>query len=111
MSPKGYRGTFAVLGPGTVAYLDLTGSGAETIAHIRQNGHITIMFCSFGDHPKILRLYGMGRVVLPAEAEFAALRQAFLVAGRRRRVTSAIAARSSSSNSTGSAIRAATRCR
>jgi Pyridoxamine 5'-phosphate oxidase len=77
VSPKGYRGTFAVLGAGTVAYLDLTGSGAETIAHIRQNGHTTIMFCSFGDHPKILRLYGMGRVVLPTEAEFAALLKHF----------------------------------
>jgi hypothetical protein len=46
ISPKGYRGTFAVLGPRRVAYLDLTGSGAETIAYVRQNGRITIMFCS-----------------------------------------------------------------
>jgi Pyridoxamine 5'-phosphate oxidase len=45
LSPKGYADTFAVLGPRTVAYLDLTGSGAETIAHLRQNGQITIMFC------------------------------------------------------------------
>jgi hypothetical protein len=45
VSPKGYRDTFAVLDPLTVAYLDLTGSGAETIAHLRQNGRITIMFC------------------------------------------------------------------
>ncbi|HKB31447.1 MAG TPA: pyridoxamine 5'-phosphate oxidase family protein [Streptosporangiaceae bacterium] len=70
VSPKGCRGTFAVLGPRTVAYLDLTGSGAETIAHIRQNGRITIMFCSFGDRPMILRLYGTGRVVLPGEQEW-----------------------------------------
>ena len=49
-----------------MAYLDLTGSGAETIAHLRQNGRITIMFCSFTETPKILRLYGTGRVVLPA---------------------------------------------
>ncbi|HTA00780.1 MAG TPA: pyridoxamine 5'-phosphate oxidase family protein, partial [Streptosporangiaceae bacterium] len=47
VSPKGLQDTFAVLGPRTVAYLDLTGSGAETIAHLRQNGQITIMFCSF----------------------------------------------------------------
>jgi hypothetical protein len=67
VSPKGYRGTFAVLGPTAVAYLDLTGSGAETIAHVRQNGRITIMFCSFGDRPMILRLYGMGSVVLPGD--------------------------------------------
>jgi hypothetical protein len=65
VSPKGYRDTFAILGPNRVAYLDLTGSGAETIAHLRQNSQITIMFCSFDRQPKILRLYGTGQVVLP----------------------------------------------
>jgi hypothetical protein len=65
VSPKGYRDTFAVLDPRTVAYVDLTGSGAETVAHLRQNGRITIMFCSFGKQAKILRIYGRGRVVLP----------------------------------------------
>jgi hypothetical protein len=65
VSPKGYRDTFAVLGPHTVAYVDLTGSGAETIAHLRQNGRITIMFCSFGKQAKIVRIYGRGRAVLP----------------------------------------------
>jgi hypothetical protein len=65
VSPKGYRDTFAVLDPRTVAYVDLTGSGAETIAHLRQNGRITIMFCSFGRQAKILRIYGRGRVVQP----------------------------------------------
>ena len=65
VSPKGYRDTFAILGPLQVAYLDLTGSGAETIAHLRQNGQITIMFCSFEREPKILRLYGTGRIVVP----------------------------------------------
>jgi hypothetical protein len=73
VSPKGYRDTFAVLDPVTVAYLDLTGSGAETIAHLRQNGKITIMFCSFGRQPKILRLYGTGRTVLPANPDWPAL--------------------------------------
>ena len=58
VSPKGYRDTFAILGPRQVAYLDLTGSGAETIAHVRQNGQITIMFCSFDHETKIVRLYG-----------------------------------------------------
>jgi Pyridoxamine 5'-phosphate oxidase len=67
LSPKGYRDTFAVLGPRTVAYLDLTGSGAETIAHLRQNGQITIMFCSFDHETKILRLYGTGSVVRPGD--------------------------------------------
>ena len=70
VSPKGYRDTFAILGPTTVAYLDLTGSGAETIAHLRQNGQITIMFCSFERQPKILRLYGTGRIVLRGEPEW-----------------------------------------
>jgi hypothetical protein len=70
VSPKGYQDTFAVLGPLQVAYLDLTGSGAETIAHLRQNGRITIMFCSFDRSTKILRLYGTGRVVLPGQCEW-----------------------------------------
>jgi hypothetical protein len=70
LSPKGYRDTFAVLGPRSVAYLDLTGSGAETIAHLRQNGQITIMFCSFDHTTKILRLYGTGEVVLPGDARW-----------------------------------------
>ncbi|HVB45215.1 MAG TPA: pyridoxamine 5'-phosphate oxidase family protein [Streptosporangiaceae bacterium] len=67
ISPKGYRDTFAVLDPHTVAYLDLTGSGAETIAHLRQNGRITLMFCSFDQIPKVLRIYGSGRVILPQD--------------------------------------------
>src|SRR5207245_1863659 len=71
VSPKGYRDTFAVIDPVTVAYLDLTGSGAETIAHLRQNGKITIMFCSFDRQPKILRIYGTGRTVVPEDAEWA----------------------------------------
>ena len=73
VSPKGYRDTFAILGPRTVAYLDLTGSGAETIAHLRQNSRITIMFCSFTHPPKILRLQGTGQVVLPADPDWATL--------------------------------------
>jgi hypothetical protein len=77
VSPKGYRDTFAVLGQHTVAYLDLTGSGAETIAHLRQNGRITIMFCSFTETPKILRLQGTGRAVLPGEPDWNALAGCF----------------------------------
>ena len=71
VSPKGYRDTFAVIDPTTVAYLDLTGSGAETIAHLRQNGRITIMFCSFDRTPKILRLYGHGSVIVPSDPRWA----------------------------------------
>jgi hypothetical protein len=77
VSPKGYRDTFAVLDPLTVAYLDLTGSGAETIAHLKQNGRITIMFCSFARQPKILRIYGSGRVVLPTDPDFDLLSENF----------------------------------
>jgi predicted pyridoxine 5'-phosphate oxidase superfamily flavin-nucleotide-binding protein len=65
LSPKGSMDTFAVLDDTTVAYLDLIGSGAETIAHLRENGRITLMFCSFSRRPKTLRLYGEGRCVFP----------------------------------------------
>jgi hypothetical protein len=57
VSPKGLD-TFAVVDARTVRYLDLTGSGAETVAHVRQNGRITIMFCAFSGPPRILRLFG-----------------------------------------------------
>jgi len=77
VSPKGYRDTFAVLDPKTVAYVDLTGSGAETIAHLRQNGRITIMFCSFTKQAKILRIYGRGRAVLPDDPCWPALAARF----------------------------------
>src|SRR5204863_4365278 len=58
VSPKGYADTFVVLGSRTVAYLDLTGSGVETVAHVRENGRVTLMFCAFGGPPRIVRLYG-----------------------------------------------------
>jgi hypothetical protein len=63
LSPKGLD-TFAVLDPHTVCYLDLTGSGVETIAHLRENGRITIMFCAFEGPPRIVRLQGRGQVHL-----------------------------------------------
>lgn len=59
VSPKGYD-SFRILGEHRVAYLDLTGSGVETIAHLKENGRITIMFCAFEGPPKILRLQGQG---------------------------------------------------
>jgi Pyridoxamine 5'-phosphate oxidase len=77
ISPKGLAGTFAVLGPREVAYLDYTGSGAETIAHLRENGRIVVMFCAFSGPPKIVRLHGQGRVVLATDPEFARLRSEF----------------------------------
>jgi len=64
LSPKGYD-TFRILSPHQVAYLDLTGSGNETSAHLAENGRITFMFCAFRGTPQILRLYGRGETVLP----------------------------------------------
>jgi hypothetical protein len=64
LSPKGMD-TFRCCSPNRVAYLDLTGSGNETAAHLYRNERITVMFCSFSDRPLILRLYGRGKVVLP----------------------------------------------
>jgi hypothetical protein len=74
LSPKGIDGSFAVLGPGEVAYLDYTGSGVETIAHLRENGRIVLMFCAFEGSPKILRLHGTGSVIWPGDEAFAKLR-------------------------------------
>ncbi|HET9090567.1 MAG TPA: pyridoxamine 5'-phosphate oxidase family protein [Acidimicrobiales bacterium] len=76
-SPKGNRGEFVVLGPDRVAYLDQTGSGVETIAHLRENGRLVIMFCAFAGPPRIVRLHGRGRVVETASAEFSALAARF----------------------------------
>ena len=59
LSPKGHD-SLRILGPRSVAYLDLTGSGAETIAHLRDNGRLTIMFCAYSGPPRILRLFGRG---------------------------------------------------
>lgn len=72
VSPKGLAGTFTVVDEHTVAYLDLTASGAETIAHVRQNGRITVMFCSFDRAPNVVRLHGRGRVVGRYDEEFEA---------------------------------------
>ena len=76
LSPKGLD-TFRILGPTTVAYLDFNGSGVETIAHLKENGRIVLMFCAFQGPPDIFRLYGHGRVIEAHEAEFAALAESF----------------------------------
>ncbi|GDX41164.1 hypothetical protein LBMAG21_14560 [Armatimonadota bacterium] len=68
-SPKG-GDAFRVLGPLEVAYLDYTGSGAETAAHLRENGRITVMFCAFNGKPNILRLYGTGEVIAAGHPRF-----------------------------------------
>lgn len=64
LSPKGMD-SFRIIDRNTVAYLDLTGSGNETAAHIGENGRLTVMFCSFTENPLILRLYGRGEVITP----------------------------------------------
>jgi hypothetical protein len=70
VSPKGPGGTLRVLGPHEVAYLDSFGSGAETIAHLRDNGRIVVMLCAFDGPPRILRLHGTGEVLLPGDERF-----------------------------------------
>jgi hypothetical protein len=76
VSPKGLD-TFAILDGHTVAYQDFSGSGAETIAHVKQNQRITIMFCAFEGPPLILRLYGRGEVLEPDNADFGSINQRF----------------------------------
>ncbi len=76
VSPKGLE-PVVVLGPHEVAYLDRTGSGIETIAHLRDNGRITLMFCAFTGKPNIVRFSGTGEAVLPADDRFADLAARF----------------------------------
>lgn len=70
VSPKGLRGTFGVLDDHTFAYVDMTASGIETTAHLRENGRICVMFCAFDGAPNVVRLHGCGRVVTHGEPGF-----------------------------------------
>jgi hypothetical protein len=74
VSPKGPIGSLRVVGPHEVAYLDIVGSGAETAAHLRENGRIVVMLCAFAGPPRILRLHGSGEVVWAEDPAFDALR-------------------------------------
>ena len=85
LSPKGLD-ALRVLDGHTVAYQDLAGSGAETIAHVRQNGRLTIMFCAFAGPPRILRLYGRGEVLESAHADFGELAGRFLERSNTRSI-------------------------
>lgn len=76
LSPKGLD-TLRIVDPRRVAYLDLTGSGNETSAHLADNGRLTVMFCSFGPKAMILRLYGRGRTLLPGDDGFGELQALF----------------------------------
>lgn len=73
VSPKGRKGTWRVLDPLTVAYLDFGGSHAETLAHVRENGRICLMWCAFEGPPTIVRVHGMGDLVLRDDPRFADL--------------------------------------
>lgn len=77
VSPKGTAGTLVVLDEHRVAYLDLTGSGIETVAHLRDNGRITLMWCAFEGPPRIVRVHGRGEVVTPDDARWDDLLAAF----------------------------------
>src|ERR687886_901288 len=70
VSPKGPIGSLKVVDDHTVAYLDVIGSGAETIAHLRENGRIVVMLCAFSGPPKIVRLHGRGEAILPGDERF-----------------------------------------
>ena len=84
LSPKGGPGVLRVLGPRHVAYVDLIGSGAETVAHLQENGRIVVMFCAFAGPPKIVRLHGTGRSVPEDSSEYADLVAAFPLSDEQR---------------------------
>src|ERR1044072_1583599 len=70
LSPKGLSGSFAVIDEHTLAYLDLAGSNAETIAHLRENGRITLMWCAFDGPPTVVRVHGRGEPVFRDDPRF-----------------------------------------
>ncbi|KKJ93531.1 pyridoxamine 5'-phosphate oxidase family protein [Micromonospora sp. HK10] len=79
LSPKGLRGCFAVLDEHTVAYLDFAGSNAETIAHLRENGRITLMWCAFDGPPNIVRVHGRGEPVFRDDPRWPGLLPQFAI--------------------------------
>ena len=90
LSPRGYD-CLRILDDHTVAWLDLTGSGNETSAHLQENGRITLMFCAFEGTPQILRLYGKGEVILPGSQAWQGIRHLFPdLAGERQIIRVAI---------------------
>jgi hypothetical protein len=84
-SPKGLD-CLRIVGPRQVAYVDLTGSGAETIAHLRENGRIVLMFCAFAGPPKIVRLHGVGSVVTKTSDEWPAWCERFPMVSSARSI-------------------------
>ena len=96
VSPKG-GDAFRVLGPREVAYQDYTGSGAETAAHLRENGRIVVMFCALDGPPKIVRLYGRGTLVLAGDPRYAELASLFPAHAGTRAIVHVTVARVSTS--------------
>jgi hypothetical protein len=92
LSPKGGAGLFRVTGPLGFAYVDLMGSGIETIAHLRENGRIVVMFCAFEGPPKIVRLHGTGRPVQQRDEGFEDLLATFDVSAEQRRAVRSVIA-------------------
>jgi hypothetical protein len=85
LSPKGFD-CFRVLSTTKVGYLDIVGSGNETSAHLLENGRITFMFCAFDGPPKILRLYGKGKTILPGDVEWQELSKQFAILPATRQI-------------------------
>jgi hypothetical protein len=90
LSPKGGANLFRVTGPLGFAYVDLMGSGIETIAHLRENGRIVIMFCAFDGPPKIVRLHGRGVPVQQGDKRFAEALAAFDITAEQRRAVRSV---------------------
>jgi hypothetical protein len=90
LSPKGGRNLFRVTGPLGFAYVDLMGSGIETVAHLRENGRIVVMFCAFEGPPKIVRLHGVGRPVQQNDEGFAELLATFEISDEQRRAVRSV---------------------
>jgi Pyridoxamine 5'-phosphate oxidase len=90
LSPKGGSNLFRVTGPLGFAYVDLLGSGIETLAHLRENGRIVLMFCSFDGPPKIVRLHGRGRPIQQGDPEFAAALAEFDITDEQRRAVRSV---------------------
>jgi Pyridoxamine 5'-phosphate oxidase len=90
VSPKGGSNLFHVTGPHGFTYVDLVGSGVETIAHLRDNGRIVIMFCSFERAPKIVRLHGVGRPVQQGDERFEDVLATFSLSDEQRRTVRSV---------------------
>jgi hypothetical protein len=86
VSPRGGKGMSGVIDSHTFAWLDLIGSGAETIAHLRENGRIVVMLCAFDGPPQIVRMHGRGRVVTPADDEWDRLAARFVTKRNARAI-------------------------